>query len=115
MCLNTNYSIYTNYSTFNSFCQPSCLLSIRAILLQYFINNSSKGSGPIVVAILPFDSAAAFDYGEIRHYLKARGIIISGNDMLIAAHARSLGITLVTHNTREFSRVQNLMLEDWVI
>ena len=65
--------------------------------------------------LLPFDSAAAFDYGEIRHYLKARGIIISGNDMLIAAHARSLGITLVTHNTREFSRVQNLMLEDWVI
>ena len=100
-----------------------CISSITLAELEFGIFNSSKPAQNRLalmmflsnIAILPFDSAAAFDYGEIRHYLKTRGIIISGNDMLIAAHARSSGITLVTHNTREFSRVQNLTLEDWAI
>ena len=67
------------------------------------------------ISVLPFDSSAAFEYGGIRRDLKSRGELIGGNDMLIAAHARSAGYTLVTHNTKEFSRVQNLRLEDWAL
>ena len=52
------------------------------------------------ISILPFDTNAAMEYGDIRHKLKEQGMLIGGNDLLIAAHARSLGITLVTHNTR---------------
>ena len=48
------------------------------------------------------------------HSLQSQGLIIGGNDMLIAAHARALGLTLVTHNVREFSRVYRLKIEDWV-
>ena len=100
-----------------------CISSITMAELEFGIFNSSKPAQNRLalmmflsnIAILPFDSAAAFEYGEIRRDLRTRGIIIGGNDMLIAAHARSLGITLVTHNTREFSRVQNLTLEDWAV
>ena len=61
---------------------------------------------------LPFDSAAAPEYGSIRFDLKSNGQIIGANDMLIAVHDRSPGLILVTHNTDEFSRVENLILED---
>ena len=67
------------------------------------------------ISILPFDTNAAMEYGDIRHKLKEQGMLIGGNDLLIAAHARSLGITLVTHNTREFSSVENLRIEDWAV
>ncbi len=50
---------------------------------------------------------------QIRADLKARGTIIGSNDMLIAAHARCLGLTLVTNNTREYGRVPGLMIENW--
>ena len=67
------------------------------------------------ITILPFDTSASLEYGNIRFRLKSQGKLIGGNDMLIAAHARSLDLILVTHNTREFSRVDNLKLEDWAI
>ena len=67
------------------------------------------------ITILPFDERASLEYGAIRYHLKTNGMMIGANDMLIAAHARALELTLVTHNTREFSRVPSLMLEDWVI
>lgn len=67
------------------------------------------------ITILPFDTSASLEYGNIRFRLKSQGKLIDGNDMLIAAHARSLDLILVTHNTREFSRVDNLKLEDWAI
>ena len=62
---------------------------------------------------IPFDSVAAFEYGYIRHRLKTLGTPIGANDLLIAAHAKALNLILVTHNTREFSRVDGLKLEDW--
>ena len=65
------------------------------------------------VAVLDFPSDAALDYAAIRADLKRRGNLIDGNDLLIAAHARCLGLTLVTNNTREFSRVQGLKVENW--
>jgi tRNA(fMet)-specific endonuclease VapC len=66
------------------------------------------------VAVLDYPSDAALDYAAIRADLKKRGAMIGGNDLLIAAHARCLGLTLVTNHVREFSRVQSLRVENWV-
>jgi tRNA(fMet)-specific endonuclease VapC len=63
--------------------------------------------------ILPFEAPADIAYGEIRTRLEAAGKPIGGNDMLIAAQAISLGLTIVTDNEREFSRVQGLPCENW--
>jgi tRNA(fMet)-specific endonuclease VapC len=62
---------------------------------------------------LPFDDVAAEHYGRIRADLTDRGLLIGGNDMLIAAIALASGSTLVTHNTPEFSRIAGLLIEDW--
>ena len=64
--------------------------------------------------ILPFDADAGHHYGEIRHALVRRGRPIGANDLLIAAHARSTGATLVTNNEREFGRVPELKVENWL-
>ena len=64
--------------------------------------------------VVPFDEAAAEAYGSIRAGLEKRGAPIGPLDTLIAAHALSLGWTLVTHNTREFKRVPALKVEDWL-
>ena len=63
-------------------------------------------------AVLDFPAEAAQDYAFIRATLNVRGKMMR-NDLLIAAHARCLGLTLVTNNTREFGRVQGLKLENW--
>lgn len=60
-----------------------------------------------------FDDAAAYTYGVIRAALEKQGQPIGPNDMLIAAIAIANGLTLVTHNTAEFSRVSGLLVEDW--
>src|SRR2546423_10199068 len=62
---------------------------------------------------LPFSDAAADVYGRIRAALETRGTPIGGNDLLIASIALVYGLTLVTHNIREFGRVAGLLLEDW--
>jgi tRNA(fMet)-specific endonuclease VapC len=67
-----------------------------------------------VLQILPFESPADEFYGRIRVELEAVGKPIGSNDLLIAAHALSLGHTLVTDNTREFSRVRSLKVENWI-
>jgi tRNA(fMet)-specific endonuclease VapC len=66
---------------------------------------------PLVIA--GFDEQAAATYGTIRATLEAQGAPIGALDMLIAAHALSLGVTLVTNNVREFSRVPELQLVNW--
>ena len=62
---------------------------------------------------IPFDDAAAAEYGRIRGHLAGAGTLIGPNDLMIAAIARCRQLTLVTHNTREFSRVPGLLIEDW--
>lgn len=64
--------------------------------------------------IVDFDAGAANMYGNIRAILEKQGTPIGSLDTLIAAHALSLGITLITNNVKEFSRVPNLKLENWV-
>ena len=63
--------------------------------------------------ILPFDTEAGRHYGHVRTALKRAGRIIGANDLLIAAHALALGVTLVTNNVREFERVEGLRVERW--
>jgi tRNA(fMet)-specific endonuclease VapC len=65
------------------------------------------------VEVLDFPDEASSHYAKIRADLKSRGVMIGANDLLIAAHARSLGITLITNNTREFRRVRDLAIENW--
>jgi tRNA(fMet)-specific endonuclease VapC len=64
---------------------------------------------------LPFNQPAADAYAAIRADLEARGLPIGANDYLIAAVALANSLTLVTHNTAEFSRVTGLAVEDWEI
>ena len=64
---------------------------------------------------LPFDDNASFIYGRIRAELSAKGIIIGANDLQIAAIAMVNNLILVTHNVREFSRVNGLRFEDWEV
>ena len=66
-----------------------------------------------LIDMIPFDQAAADAYGQIRATLEQQGRPIGANDLLIAATALSRQMTLVTHNTGEFSRVGGLLLEDW--
>jgi tRNA(fMet)-specific endonuclease VapC len=63
---------------------------------------------------LPLSEAVAVEYADIRSALRSAGTPIGHDDLWIAAHARSLGLTVITHNTREFSRVARLKVEDWV-
>ncbi|MBK8454207.1 MAG: tRNA(fMet)-specific endonuclease VapC [Thiofilum sp.] len=65
--------------------------------------------------VLAFDENAAAHFGQIRAELYAIGQPIGPYDMMIAGHARSQGLVLVTNNTREFSRVAGLRIEDWVV
>lgn len=65
--------------------------------------------------VLDFPEAASLHYAKIRATLKSRGTMIGAHDLFIAAHARSLGLTLVTNNTREFSRVPKLAVENWTL
>jgi len=65
------------------------------------------------IDILPYDDLAAIHYGETRAALEKKGKLIGAMDMLIAAHARSLNLTLVTNNLREFKRVPRLKTENW--
>lgn len=64
-------------------------------------------------ASLPFDDAAAAEYGPLRHELEIGGNVIGPNDLMIAAISLANNHTLVTHNTAEFSRVRRLTVEDW--
>lgn len=99
-----------------------CISSITMAELEFGICNSTKPEynrevlmeflSPI--SIIPFDISAAREYGRIRSDLMKKGTLIGPNDLLIAAHAKALGLTLVTNNVREFERVEGLKIENWV-
>jgi len=66
-----------------------------------------------IIGIKHFDDNAAKEYGTVKKGLKDKNCLIGPFDMLIAAHAKSLGMILVTNNTREFERIEGLKVEDW--
>ena len=67
----------------------------------------------LTLPVLAFDSECAREYGRIRSFLESKGTPIGSLDTLIAAHALSAGLTVVTNNTREFQRVPELIVVDW--
>jgi tRNA(fMet)-specific endonuclease VapC len=95
--------------------------SITLSELEYGVSKSSQIQqnrdalnaflAPIEVA--PYDHMAAYRYGQLRAFLEQKGLIIGAMDMLIAAHALSLSVTLATNNTREFKRIPGLDIENW--
>ena len=99
-----------------------CISSITLAELEYGMQHSSNPIRNeqallhflIPIEILPFDAAAASEYGALRTYLQGLGTPIGPLDMLIAAHAKSEHMTLVTNNVREFIRVPELVVENWV-
>ena len=66
------------------------------------------------LGISEFDDAAAIEYGRIRAALRRQGTPVGSMDILIAAHAQSMNLTLVTDNTREFARIKGLSVENWM-
>ncbi len=66
------------------------------------------------LAVLPWDEAAAEDYGVLRATLEKAGTPLGAMDMMIAAHARSAGLTLVSNDVRHFDRVEGLSVANWV-
>lgn len=98
-----------------------CISSITLAELEYGMKNSTNPAKNeqsllkflLPLSILPFETAAASEYGEIRTYLQKQGTPIGPLDMLIAGHALAEGLILVTNNIREFERVPGLKLENW--
>lgn len=98
-----------------------CISAITLAELEYGIANSSRplqnrlGLMAFLngIEVLDFDAEAAQEYGSIRADLKQRGELIGANDLLIAAHAKSKGLTLITNNTKEFERIEGLTIENW--
>ena len=100
-------------------------MAISAITLAELVHGAEKSQFParnlnVVedfcsrLAVLPYTQEAAYHYGAIRAALESTGQTIGVNDLHIAAHARSQGMTLVTNNLREFERVPGLLVENWV-
>ncbi|WP_024676750.1 type II toxin-antitoxin system tRNA(fMet)-specific endonuclease VapC [Pseudomonas syringae] len=100
-------------------------LCISAITLMELVYGAEKSSSPernlaVVegfaarLELLPYDSDAAAHTGMIRAELARAGTPIGPYDQMIAGHARSLGLVVITNNQREFQRVEGLRVEDWV-
>jgi tRNA(fMet)-specific endonuclease VapC len=97
-----------------------CMSVVTRAELLYGVELSPRRvrDAAALAALLPYVEvleAAAGHYAEIRADLKRRGAMIGANDLLIAAHARSLALTLVTNNTAEFGRVKDLTVENWTV
>lgn len=98
-----------------------CISSITLAELEHGIaksdypekNRISLAKFLTILNVLPFDEAAAREYGKICAYLQKKGTPIGTMDMLIAGHARSKNYTIVTNNVREFERVAGLKIENW--
>jgi tRNA(fMet)-specific endonuclease VapC len=100
-------------------------LSISTIVLTELLHGAAKSARPVEnrnqverfasrLTVLHFDDDAAAHAGEIRATLEREGRQIGGYDVLIAGHARSRGLIVVTGNLGEFSRVEGLRSEDWL-
>ena len=101
--------------------QGLCISAITLAELQHGVEKSAnpeKNASALlqflsILSVLPFDDLAAVEYGEICADLQRKGTPIGTMDMLIAAHARSERLVLVTNNVREFERVSKLEIENW--
>jgi tRNA(fMet)-specific endonuclease VapC len=103
----------------------SCGLGISTIVLTELLHGAELSARPVEnrreverfaarVEVAPFDDEAAAHTANIRATLQRQGQLIGGYDLLIAGHARSRGLVIVTGNLREFTRVDGLRAEDWL-
>jgi len=101
-------------------------IAISAITLAELVHGAEKSQFParnldVVedfcsrLTVMPYTPESAYHYGSIRAALERQGKPIGGNDLHIAAHARSAGLTLVTNNLAEFERVPGLLVENWLV
>lgn len=101
-------------------------LCLSTIVLTELLHGAEKSARPAEnrheverlaarLEVLPFDEAAAAHAADIRASLEGRGLGIGGYDVLIAGHARSRGLVVITGNLGEFSRVDGLRSEDWLV
>ncbi|HTT82831.1 MAG TPA: type II toxin-antitoxin system VapC family toxin [Rhizomicrobium sp.] len=126
--LDTNICIYVikNYpaklhETFNRLAERLSISTVTLAELAYGAEKSARCLENLQAVeqfaarldVLAFSPKAAAHYGQIRVALERSGKLIGPHDMLIAAHARAEGLTLVTNNTREFNRVPGLAVENW--
>lgn len=127
--LDTNICIYVikrrPESLLDRFNENASHLGISTVTLAELLHGAEKSSQPqrtlsVVedfcsrLDVLDYGIKAAQHYGQIRAALEQRGTPIGVNDLHIAAHARSEGLTLVSNNLREFERVEGLLYENWV-
>lgn len=127
--LDTNIVIYVIkrrpvevLNTFNTNASRMAISVVTLAELLHGAEKSSQSASNLAVVedfcsrlqVLPYTSKAAQHYGSIRASLEAIGQPIGVNDLHIAAHARSEGLVLVTNNSKEFSRVPALQIENWV-
>ncbi|MBO6772239.1 MULTISPECIES: tRNA(fMet)-specific endonuclease VapC [unclassified Thalassospira] len=127
--LDTNICIYViknrPASCREKFRTHSGAMAISSVTLAELIYGAMKSAKPesnlrtieefaARLNVLDFDTDAAGHYGDIRSTLEREGNVIGPYDMMIAGHARSHGLILVTNNIREFERVDGLRLENWV-
>ena len=127
--LDTNICIYVikrrPESLLERFNRNASHLAMSSITLAELMHGAEKSSDPprslaVVenfcsrLEVLAYGPKAAQHYGQIRAALERRGTPIGVNDLHIAAHARSEGLTLVSNNLREFQRVEGLLYENWV-
>lgn len=127
--LDTNIVIYVLkrrpikvLDVFNKNASRMAISSITLSELMYGVEKSSQIDKNLEAVedfishldVLSYDAKASQHYGQIKAKLEKKGQIIGENDIHIAAHAISQGLTLVTNNLKEFKRVPNLALENWV-
>jgi tRNA(fMet)-specific endonuclease VapC len=127
--LDTNIAIYVikrrppeALATFNRHAGQLCISSITLSELLHGVEKSGRPDHNLRqvedfvsrLTLLEYGSKAAAHYGNIRTDLELKGKTIGVNDLHIAGHARSEGLTLVTNNLKEFERVEALRLENWV-
>ena len=126
--LDTNICIFTLKNkpqsvreAFNRHHGQLCISSVTLMELIYGAEKSSSPESNLAVVegfsarleVLPYDANAAAHTGQLRAELAKLGKPIGPYDQMIAGHARSLGLILVSNNRREFERVPGLRLEDW--
>ncbi len=126
--LDTNICIFTIKNkpehvrdAFNRHHGQLCMSSVSLMELIYGAENSSSPERNLAVVegfsarleVLPYDEMAATHTGQLRAELALNGTPIGPYDQLIAGHARSRGLIVVTNNRRQFDRVAGLRVEDW--
>ncbi len=127
--LDTNICIYVIKNKppelrdlFNTRSEDICLSSVTVAELIYGAEKSARREHNLSVVeafaahlgVMAFDENAALHYGDVRADLERKGTPIGPYDLMIAGHARSRGLTLVTNNSREFQRVAGLRVENWL-